>query len=82
MSQYQKLLSKAKRNPIGLSFAEFQTLMTQCGWIKDRQRGSHQIWYSPKGERLSVQTRSGMAKGYQVLQFLSFTKEETDENKR
>ncbi|MFV9909579.1 type II toxin-antitoxin system HicA family toxin, partial [Rickettsia conorii] len=23
--------------------------MTKCGWVKDRQKGSHQIWYSPKG---------------------------------
>jgi len=82
MSKYNKLLSKAKRNPNGISFSEFQTLMTQCGWIKDRQRGSHQIWYSPSGERLSIQTRNGMAKGYQVRQFLSFVKEETNENKR
>ena len=82
MSQFQKLLRKAKRNPNGLSFSEFQTLMIQCGWVKDRQRGSHQIWYSPKGERISIQTREGTAKGYQVLQFLRFIKEETDENKR
>ena len=58
--QYEKLLSKAIRNPNGLSFSEFQTLMTQCGWINDRQRGSHQIWYSPEGVRLSIQTRNGI----------------------
>ncbi|WP_410956604.1 type II toxin-antitoxin system HicA family toxin [Rickettsia koreansis] len=23
--------------------------MTKCGWVKDRQKGSHQIWYLPKG---------------------------------
>lgn len=80
MSQYDKLFSKAKRNPNGMSFPEFQTLMSQCGWIKDRQRGSHQIWYSPEGERLSIQMRNGMAKGYQVRQFLSFLKEERDEH--
>jgi predicted RNA binding protein YcfA (HicA-like mRNA interferase family) len=76
MSQRQKLLSKAQQNPSGLSFSEFQTLMTQCGWVKDRQRGSHQIWYSPQGERISIQTRNGAAKGYQVLQFLGFYKGE------
>jgi predicted RNA binding protein YcfA (HicA-like mRNA interferase family) len=79
MGRYKKLLSKAKRNPNGLSFSEFQTLMTQCGWVKDRQRGSHQIWYSSEGERISIQTRNGMAKGYQIQQFLSSVKEETDD---
>lgn len=82
MSQYEKLLAKAKRNPDGLSFSEFQNLMTQCGWIKDRQRGSHQIWYSLEGLRISIQTRNGMAKSYQVRQFLGFVKEEKDEHKR
>ena len=70
MSQYKKLLSKAIQNPDGLSFSEFQTLMAQCGWVKDRQKGSHQIWYSPEGARISVQRRNGTAKGYQVRQFL------------
>lgn len=82
MSRYDKLLAKAKRNPDGLTFSEFQNLMTQWGWVKDRQRGSHQIWYSPEGERLSIQTRNGMAKGYQVRQFFGFIKERTDEHKR
>lgn len=76
MSQHTKLLNKAKRNPEGMSFADFQTLMTQCGWIKDRQRGSHQIWYSLEGAKLSIQNRNGMAKGYQVQQFLNSLKGE------
>lgn len=76
MSQHKKLFNKAERNPSGLDFSEFYTLMIQCGWIKDRQKGSHQIWYSPKGMRLSIQMRNGMAKGYQVQQFLSIVNEE------
>lgn len=79
MGQHEKLIAKARRNPNGISMSEFETLMSQCGWVKDRQRGSHQIWYSLRGERLSVQTRKGMAKGYQVKQFLSFMEEKTDE---
>lgn len=77
MSQYKKLLDKAKRNPEGLSFAEFQTLMTRLGWVKDHQKGSHQIWYSLEGIRISIQNRNGMAKGYQVRQFLGYLKGET-----
>lgn len=82
MSQHQKLRSKAEQNPSGLSFTEFQTLMQQCGWMQDHQRGSHQIWYSPEGKRISIQNRKGMAKGYQVRQFLGYLKGEDNEQKR
>jgi len=71
MSKKEKLLDKARRNPQGLKFGDFETLLKQCGWTFDHQRGSHQIWYSPGRYRLSVQNRKGMAKGYQVRQFLS-----------
>ncbi|CAK6507952.1 MAG: type II toxin-antitoxin system HicA family toxin [Rickettsia endosymbiont of Ixodes ricinus] len=81
MNQYIKLINKAKQNPKGLSFSEFHTLMTKCGWVKDRQKGSHQIWYSPKGDRLSIQTFGSMAKEYQVRQFLNFEKGNEDEHK-
>ncbi len=77
MSKSEKLLLKAKNNPDGLSFAEFQTLMERCGWTIDHQSGSHQIWYSPRSHRISVQNRSGKAKGYQVKQFLLQLAEET-----
>jgi len=70
MSKQEKLLIKAKNNPDGLSFADLQTLMMRCGWVHDHQSGSHQIWYSPKLYRISVQNRNGKAKGYQVRQFL------------
>ena len=43
----------------------------------DRQRGSHRIWYSPKGMRISIQTRGNRAKGYQVEQFLKVYEEES-----
>jgi hypothetical protein len=53
MSRKEKLLDKAKNNPDGLSIDDFYTLMKHQGWILDHQRGSHQIWYSPKSFRLS-----------------------------
>ncbi|TAN47578.1 MAG: type II toxin-antitoxin system HicA family toxin [Methylococcaceae bacterium] len=71
MTQKEKLLMTALNNPRGLSFADFQTLLKQSGWICDHQTGSHKIWYSPSGHRLSVQeSKNGKAKGYQVDQFL------------
>ena len=37
----------------------------------------HRIWYSPKGMRISIQTRGNRAKGYQVEQFLKVYEEES-----
>jgi len=71
MTKREKLLARAGNNPTGLSFGEFQTLLSQAGWIADHQKGSHQIWYSPARYRLPIQEgKSGKAKGYQVGQFL------------
>ena len=78
MSKQEKLLTKARNDPSGLSFADFQTLMSRYGWVQDHQSGSHQIWYSPKSYRISVQNRHGKAKGYQVKQFLARLEEEED----
>jgi predicted RNA binding protein YcfA (HicA-like mRNA interferase family) len=72
MSRKEKLLEKAKNNPKGLRFDEFQTLLKLSGWNFDHQTGSHHIWYSPKKDRLSIQpTKNGQAKAYQVKQFLT-----------
>jgi predicted RNA binding protein YcfA (HicA-like mRNA interferase family) len=71
MTKREKLLAQAINNPRGLSFVDFQTLLHQAGWELDHQTGSHQIWYSPTGYRLTIQKgKSGRAKGYQVEQFL------------
>lgn len=79
MTKRAKLLEKAERNPAGLRFGEFETLLEGCGWSFDRQRGSHRIWISPKGARLSAQaTKLGKAKGYQVKQFLTIYEEECE----
>jgi len=78
MGKREKLLEKARRNPQGLRLGEFEALLKKCGWIFDHQTGSHQIWYSPKGARISIQPmRDGKAKRYQVEQFLVVFDEET-----
>ncbi|MFM8330805.1 MAG: type II toxin-antitoxin system HicA family toxin [Candidatus Methylumidiphilus sp.] len=71
MTKRDKLLDQAFNNPAGLSFAEFQTLLSQADWEKRRQSGSHELWYSPQGFRLPIQRGdNGKAKDYQVKQFL------------
>jgi len=72
MSKKDKLLREAANNPHGLSFNNFETLVSQCGWVLSRQNGSHQVWSHPKYDGiLSIQNKKGMAKGYQVKQFFS-----------
>lgn len=71
MGKQDKLLAKARRNPQGIKFQEFETLLSLSGWEFKRQTGSHRFWYSPQRYRLSIQPRKdGKAKGYQVKQFL------------
>ena len=71
MTQREKLLNRARENPNGLRFDDFETLLAQCDWALDRQSGSHRLWHSPQGYRLPIQEgRNGKAKQYQVEQFL------------
>lgn len=80
MNRRDVLLDKARRNPTGLKFREFERLLRQCGWTQRRQRGSHRTWYSPIGYRLIIQPDHAMAKGYQVRQFLKqYNQEEADD---
>ena len=71
MAKAAKLLEKARNQPGGLSFDDFEALLSRLGWVKRGQEGSHRLWYSPKGYRLPVQpAKNGKAKRYQVKQFL------------
>jgi len=80
MTKRAKLIAKALNNPKGLSFQDFQQLLRSANWTFDHQRGSHQIWYSPSGHRLSIQEgRNGKAKGYQVEQFITVFEIEDDD---
>lgn len=76
MTKRDKLLTKAKNNPDGLAFEEFEALLAACNWQFRRQSGSHRLWYSPRCCRLPIQNRGGKAKGYQVKQFLHVFDEE------
>ncbi|PZV25235.1 MAG: type II toxin-antitoxin system HicA family toxin [Snowella sp.] len=76
MGKKEKLLEKAKNNPQGLRFSEFENLLNFCGWVFDHQTGSHRIWYSPHKDRLSIQpTKNNQAKAYQIKQFLNLQRE-------
>jgi len=70
MTRRGKLLAKARQAPNGLSFAEFETLLKQLGFVFKRQSGSHRVWMSPDGRALPVQSDGTKAKAYQVRQAL------------
>ncbi len=57
-----ELLARAKSNPQGLSFRDFEALLKICGWKYKRQSSSHRLWASPTGFRLPIQNLGGKAK--------------------
>ena len=70
MTRRDKLWQKAKESPQNLSFDEFETLLGQSNWILERQKGSHRLWISQKGQTLPIQPRKDdKAKPYQIQQF-------------
>jgi predicted RNA binding protein YcfA (HicA-like mRNA interferase family) len=72
MSRAEKLLEKAQRNPDGISFDDFCTLIEHYGFRFRRKAGSHAIYSNSAGIILNIQPRrDGKAKGYQVRQFLT-----------
>ena len=44
MSKKDKLWKKANNNPQNLTFTEFETLLSQCGWEFSRQTGSPKVF--------------------------------------
>ncbi|UXE63244.1 MAG: type II toxin-antitoxin system HicA family toxin [Woronichinia naegeliana WA131] len=76
MTKRNKLWQKAKESPQNLSFDEFETLLRQSNWTLERQKGSHRLWISPKGQILPIQPRKdGKAKPYQIQQFFIYQEE-------
>lgn len=70
MTTAEKLLDKAIRSPQNLTYKEFETLLVQHGYLKERQTGSHAMWNRAGFPRLCIQDDKGKAKKYQVKQFL------------
>ena len=72
MTQRDELLAKARNNPVGIHFRELCSLAERFGFVKRDAKGSH-VAYEREGveEILTFQNAKGMAKAYQVKQFLS-----------
>lgn len=67
----EKLLQKAINSPQNIRFNEFTNLMGHFGFDQANSEGSHFIYRNDKlAMSLPVQDIKGMAKTYQVRQFL------------
>jgi len=70
----EKLKAKLK-SPDSLRFSDFCKIMIEFGFEFKRSKGSHRIYAHEAGKyTISVQDRNGMAKGYQVRQFIDYLK--------
>lgn len=67
----QKLLDKALASPANVRFREMVELVGAFGFRLSRVSGSHHIFVHPDvKELINLQDVQGMAKPYQVRQFL------------
>lgn len=71
MTKKEKLFSKAKNSPGGLTFNELCRLAELAGFVFRNQSGSHKIYKHPAtGEMMNLQPYGKHAKKYQVMQLL------------
>jgi predicted RNA binding protein YcfA (HicA-like mRNA interferase family) len=76
MTRVPKLLAKALARNKNLRFQELVVLAEAFGFLLDRVNGSHHIYAHPQVPRpLTLQNDRGMAKPYQVKQFLDLVEE-------
>ena len=67
----RKLLQKALAGSKNIRFGDFVALVEAFGFRRARTNGSHQIFEHPDvAELLSLQSKQGKAKPYQIKQFL------------
>ena len=70
-NRVKKLLRKAIVSAEGLRFQELILLAEAFGFEQSRRKGSHQMFkHAAVSELLNLQDVGGMAKAYQVRQFL------------
>lgn len=57
MTRNAKLIEKARNNPSGLRFQEFETMLKQCGWCLDHHKDKDYLFKitqeKPRDIRLS-----------------------------
>ena len=72
----EKLLKKAMTAPQNIRFNEFRLLLEHYGFQYKNTKGSHLIYKHPEYKKMqTIQEKNGMAKPYQVKQFLAILEE-------
>ena len=69
-------MQKALSSPQNVRFSEFQKLLEHYGFQLKRSEGSHFIYKNSKFKKLlPIEEKNGLAKVYQVKQFLKILEE-------
>ena len=72
MTRLAKLFERARNNPRGLSFREFERLLDAFGFVNERTVGSHRHYVHPKvPDILTVLSDGKDVKPYLVRRFLA-----------
>ena len=76
MTTHSKRHEKIKNNPANVRFEEAETWLLSFGFQEREGRGSHKVFTHPLWDgKLTMQSRKGMAKAYQVRQAIKAIEE-------
>lgn len=76
MTRIAELYSRSVANPRGLSFREFEQLLTAFGFVHRRTVGSHRHYrHAAVPDILTVLPEGKEAKGYQVRRLLDIVEQ-------
>ncbi|MEM8494774.1 MAG: type II toxin-antitoxin system HicA family toxin [Planctomycetota bacterium] len=77
MTKEDKRFARLATNPKNVKFRDFVAVIESCGFVLAKQTGSHRRYKHPavRDRHLVIQPRGGMAKPYQVGQFLEMVAE-------
>lgn len=76
MTTQSKRHQKIKNNPANVRFEEAEAWLLSFGFKEREAKGSHKVFTHPQWDgKLTMQSRKGMAKAYQVRQALKAIEE-------
>ncbi len=76
MTTQSKRHQKIKNNPANVRFEEAEAWLLSFGFKEREAKGSHRVFTHPQWDgKLTMQSRKGLAKAYQVRQALKAIEE-------
>lgn len=84
MSKKLKEYARLLRKPKDLRFDELQRILEQCGFVQDRQKGSHAHFFHPEFGPLSIPADTIVKKCYidEVVDLIGYYLEDLIENEK